>query len=163
VLLEQISNQDEPFILKPFSEESEEKIDIQLSDNEIETPTKNILEDSKEEKAEEILGFETQPELQYECRPEPAEEDAKQESGIQENLFEDQRELKPVKDEKSVKQKNDPLLPLAKQSVLQDFIAQKASQKDKPIQKTEKPRLKQKRKPKKQGVLKTSIPLSFLG
>ncbi|MCH8953869.1 type IV pilus assembly protein PilM [candidate division KSB1 bacterium] len=185
--LEQSSHQEQPFILEPSSEEPEENLDdsqlsgnedetpsentvedsaeenlddSQLSGNEDETPSENTVEDSAEENAEETLSFLIQPEVQPESEPEQAAEDAKHESDIQENLLEEQSEVKPEKDEKPIVQKVDAPLVLSKKSVLEDFIAQKASQKDKPFRKAEKPQPKP--KPKKQSALKTSIPLSAL-
>ncbi|MCH8981909.1 hypothetical protein IH922_07810 [candidate division KSB1 bacterium] len=138
--LEQSSHQEQPFILEPSSEEPEENLDdSQLSGNEDETPPENTVEDSAEENAEETLSFLIEPEVQPESEPEPAAEDAKHESDIQENLLEEQSEVKPEKDEKPIAQKVDAPLVLSKKSVLEDFIAQKASQKDKPFRKAEKP------------------------
>ena len=161
--LEQSSHQEQPFILEPSSEEPEENLDdSQLSGNEDETPSENTVEDSAEENAEETLSFLIQPEVQPESEPEQAAEDAKHESDIQENLLEEQSEVKPEKDEKPIVQKVDAPLVLSKKSVLEDFIAQKASQKDKPFRKAEKPQPQPKPKPKKRSALKTSIPLSAL-
>jgi len=157
--LEQSSPQEQPFILEPSSEEPEENLDdSQLSGNEDETPPENTIEDSAEENAEETLSFLIEPEVQSESEPEQAAEDTKHESDIQENLLEEQSEVKPEKAEKPIVQKVDDPLVLSKKSVLQDFITERASQKDKPFRKAEKPRPK----PKKKSALKTSIPLSAL-
>jgi len=185
--LEQSSHQEQPFILQPSPEEPEENLDesqlsgnedetppgntvensaeenldeSQLSGNEDETPPENTIEDSAEENAEETLSFLIEPEVQPESEPEQAAEDAKHESDIQENLLEEQSEVKPEKDEKPIVQKVDAPLSLSKKSVLQDFITDKASQKDKPFRKAEKPQPKP--KPKKQSAWKRSIPLSSL-
>ncbi len=159
--LEQSSHQEQPFILEPSSEEPDENLDdSQLSGNEDETPPENTVEDSAEENAEETLSFLIEPEVQPESEPEQAAEDTKHESDIQENLLEEQSEVKPEKDEKPIVQKVDDPLVLSKKSVLQDFITERASQKDKPFRKAEKPQPKP--KPKKQSALKTSIPLSAL-
>lgn len=159
-VLKQISNQD-PFILESSSQEPEENFDIQLSSNKPETPTENILEDSKEGDSEGALSFEIQAEVQPESEPAGTEEVARQESDIQESLFEHEGELKPEKDEKPATQQNAPALPLSKPSVLQAFITQKTSRKDPPLRIDKTPQ-KTPLKPKKQSAFKISIPLSSL-
>jgi len=159
-------NEDETPPENTIEDSAEENLDdSQLSGNEDETPPENTIEDFAEENAEETLSFLIEPEVQPESESEQAAEDAKHESDIPENLLsavigpsEELSEVKPEKDEKPIVQKVDVPLSLPKKSVLQDFISDRASKKDKPFRKAEKPRPK----PKKQSVLKTSFPLSSL-
>ena len=93
------------------------------------------------------------PKSQLESDSDQAGNPSKQESDNQENLFSEDTKLETKKDEKPAEQKNDTPLSLGKKSVLQDFITQKASEKEKPLRTAKRPQ-KAPEKPKKQSALK---------